>query len=127
MPDSPESLEAFEQCDVSRMRGIVLEYLREQRTYGSTADEACIGLNLGTNSVAPRLHELERSGLLVRPQGDTGRHIRRMTRQGRPAAVYVAIEYAPAQHGHETPLFPEFDAMSIPRQAIAQEGHRDDG
>ena len=85
---SPESREAFAAGDKARTRAIVHEYVRACGPSGATADQSSLALGLLTNSVAPRLHELERGGLIVKIEA------RRKTRSGCLAAVYVAVEFA---------------------------------
>jgi hypothetical protein len=89
-----ESLEALASGDKSRMLAIVLAHIRRCGRHGTIADEACAALDLGPNSVAPRLTELEDAGLVVRLRDHNGQRVRRETRQGCQAAVYVAVEFA---------------------------------
>lgn len=95
---SPESLAALAAGDKARSRAIVREYVRACGPSGTTADQGSLALGLLTNSVAPRLHELERDGLIVKLQ------VRRKTRSGCPAAVYVGVEFAP-EFPRSTTLF----------------------
>jgi hypothetical protein len=101
---SPESLEAYGAVDIAHMQAIVLEYAEQCGTHGCTSDEACAGLGLGPNSVAPRLVDLELRGSVVRMVDASGRRICRMTRQGRAAAVYVVTPPA-------TPSLPSTSAL----------------
>ena len=85
---APESLEAFAAGDKARTRAIVYEYVRGCGSSGATADQSSLALGLLTNSVAPRFHELERDGLIVKLE------VRRKTRSGCLAAVYATAEFA---------------------------------
>jgi hypothetical protein len=84
---SPESLEAFAAGDRAHTRAIVHKYVRACGSSGTTADQGSLALGLLTNSVAPRLHDLERDGLIVKLE------VLRKTRSGCLAAVYTAAEF----------------------------------
>lgn len=116
---SQESLEALQAGDKARCKAIVLAQIRRCGAHGSTADEATDALGLGSNSVAPRFVDLENDGLIVKLYDGEGNRIRRDTRNGCRACVYVAIEFAPStQPIPET--FPEFGPLGPQRW-------RDDG
>lgn len=68
----------------------VLEYFRSRGAEGATDDEGERALGLKSQSFTPRRGELARKKLLI----DSGR--RRLTSSGRPAAVWVTPEHAPA-------------------------------
>jgi hypothetical protein len=91
---SPESLEAKSSGDKGRLRSVALEYIRQHRERGATADEICAVLDEGHNSIAPRLTELKRSGLITELFDARGRRVRRKTRQGCAAGVVIASEFA---------------------------------
>jgi hypothetical protein len=92
---SPESLEALASVDTERMRKMVLTHIRSCGRRGATDDEVSEALGLVHNSVAPRRTELEKAGLVVKLFDEKGQRVRRETRQGSTAGVYVAIEFAP--------------------------------
>jgi len=87
-----EKVEALLSGDKDRLRVLVYEYVRRCRERGATADEACLALDMGHNSIAPRLTELK-SAKLVELYDAKGRG-RRKTRQGCRAGVVVAAEFA---------------------------------
>jgi hypothetical protein len=87
---SAESLEAFAAGDKIQIRQVVHQYICTCGPSGATADQASLALGLLTNSVAPRLNELKKAELVVRLE------VRRKTRSGCFAAVYVAAEFKPA-------------------------------
>jgi hypothetical protein len=88
---------------------------------GSTDDEGSEALGLVHNSVAPRRTELEKAGLVVKLFDAKGQRVRRQTRQGSAAGVYVAIEFSPPRPIDAQPrVFPEFGDL-------APERWRDDG
>ena len=94
---SPESLEALASVDTERMREMVLAHIRSCGRHGATDDEGSEALGLVHNSVAPRRTELEKAGLVVKLLDDDGQRVRRQTRQGSSAGVYVAVEFAPTR------------------------------
>jgi hypothetical protein len=87
---SQESLEAFASGDKQRMCRFVFEYFRSCHQHGSTADEACAALSLNPNQVAPRIFDLWQAGLLLKVVDTDGRPVRRETRLGCSARVYIA-------------------------------------
>jgi|SRR5579864_2276001 len=91
---SAESLEAFAAGDKQRSLLLVLEYIRSCRERGSTADQGSAALGLGSNSVAPRFVDLHKAGLIVKALKADGKPLRRTTRQGCAAAVFIAAEFA---------------------------------
>jgi hypothetical protein len=121
---SPESLEALTSGDKDRGRVVVLEQIRHWHHYGAIADEVCVALGWGHNSVAPRFTELNDEGLIVKLIDANGKRVRRKTRQGCYAGVYVAAEFAPVhmQTGTISPTFPEFGDLN-PKP---EPRHRDD-
>ncbi len=104
---SPESRDALASGDKTRLRAIVLAYVRQCRDRGATADETSKALRLVHNSVAPRLTELEERGLIVKLCDSQGERIWRETRQGSPAGVYVAPEFEPDRTETSESLFGE--------------------
>jgi hypothetical protein len=89
-----------------RLRVIALEYIRRCREQGATADEICAALNLGHNSIAPRLTELKQAGLIVELYHCAGKRLRRQTRAGCAAGVVIASEFAdPKRPPVARPLF----------------------
>lgn len=102
---SPESLEALASGDKDRLRAIVLAQIRQRREFGATDDETSKALGLLHNSVAPRRTELEDAGLVVKLFSKNGQRVRRKTRQGCYAGVYVAVEFAPPQQIKQAILF----------------------
>lgn len=70
----------------------VLRYIRQMRSWGSTADQVEEKLGIPLNTVRPRLRELEDMGFIVKTP------TKRPTRSGRGARVYVSYEYRGA-HG----------------------------
>ncbi len=63
-------------------------FVRSRRWHGATNSEVQIALGMLMQSVCPCTNALVRRGLLV----DSGR--RRKTPSGRPAAVWIAAEFA---------------------------------
>jgi predicted ArsR family transcriptional regulator len=78
------SAEGHELVDAARMRGRVYDLLRQVGP--ATADGLADYMGLPLNSVAPRLTELGKAGL-VRRTGD-----RRETRSGGSAAVLEVVQ-----------------------------------
>ena len=83
------SIAAAESIEPSmgRLQQIVLAYVVERGQLGATREEIETGLELGGNTVRPRVKELERKGL-VRVCNDT-----RATRSGRAANVLRASQF----------------------------------
>jgi hypothetical protein len=108
---SPESLEAFAAGDKDHLRSLTLSYIRGRGSLGATADESSISLGLLHNSVAPRFVELEDAGLIVKVFDENGQRVRRETRQGSLAGVYVAIE-CDSSHPISTSSAPESGAQT---------------
>jgi DNA-binding transcriptional ArsR family regulator len=92
---TPESLEALASCDRDQLRERVHTYFRQRREVGCIDDEISQELGLGHNSVAPRRNELEDAGLVTKLFDSNGQRVRRKTRQGCFAGVYIAVEFAP--------------------------------
>lgn len=89
-----------------RLRTVALAYIRRQQEQGATADEICADLNLGHNSIAPRIVELKRSGLVVELFDVSDKRVRRKTRAGCVAGVVIASEFAdPKRPPVAQPLF----------------------
>jgi hypothetical protein len=118
-----ESLEAMRFGEKDRLRAVALAYIRHRRELGATADECCASLNLGHNSIAPRIVELKQSRLVVELFNANGKRIRRQTRAGCAAGVVVAAEFAPskapavddsrsAERVPTIPTFPEFGSLA---------------
>lgn len=70
---------------VAAQRERVLAALRNAGEQGATADELQVLLEIGPQSLCPRLLELREAGLAI----EAGRT--RLTRRGRAAKVYLAI------------------------------------
>jgi hypothetical protein len=139
-----ESLEALASGDKGRMLTLVHEHIRACRERGSTADEGCVALNVGPNSVAPRIYDLIKNGAVVTFCDANGNRVRRKTRQGCYARVVVAAEFAPTQQvsadrdlfhrGRNPGLAPSESSSEDSRTEakslfvdLAPERHRDDG
>jgi hypothetical protein len=104
-----ESLDALASGDKDRLRAVVFAYIHQRREVGATDDETSQALGLVHNSVAPRRTELEDAGLVVKLFSDDGQRVRRKTRAGCNAGVYVAAEFALSRQDHSEPRpFPEF-------------------
>jgi len=93
-PINPESLEARLSGDKDRLRTTALAYIRRCRENGATADEICAALEMGHNSIAPRVTELKSQALITELCDRTGKRVRRKTRQGCAAGVVIAVEFA---------------------------------
>ena len=91
---NPESLEAFAARDRRCLRAATLEHISRRGAQGATADEICAAFDLGHNSVAPRITELKAESLIVELFEQSGRRVRRKTRQGHAAGVVIAREFA---------------------------------
>ena len=91
---SPESLEAFASGNKQRSRVRVLEYLRSCRERGATVDEVSAALGVPPNGVSGRFTELHRSGTILKVIDPDGKPLRRTTRAGCGAGVYVCGEFA---------------------------------
>ena len=93
-PTNPESLKAKLAGDKDRLPTLALAHIRRCRESGATADEICAALELGHNSIAPRVTELKSQGLITELCDRTGHRVRRRTRQGCAAGVVIAVEFA---------------------------------
>ena len=131
---TPESLEALASGDKDQLRERVHTYFRERREVGCIDDEIAEELGLGHNSVAPRRNELEDAGLVTKLFDSNGQRVRRKTRQGCSAGVYVAVEFAPrtmAAHKLAMVHEPPAPTSSAPAETlfgdVAPETHRDFG
>jgi hypothetical protein len=80
------SLEAAEHIKpkAPKLRDRVYQHILKQGTTGATADEVELALGISHQTGAPRITELHRMGRLIRT------NMRRKTRYGRNAGVYVA-------------------------------------
>jgi hypothetical protein len=93
-PTNPESSEARLAGDKDRLRTTALAYIRRCHENGATADEICAALEMGHNSIAPRVTELKSQALITELCDRTGNRVRRKTRQGCAAGVVIAVEFA---------------------------------
>lgn len=84
--NNPESMAAHRSIlgHKELMRGVVYEAIKTRGAEGSTCDEVSARLDIGIQSVSGRFTELKALGKII----DTG--LRRPTRSGRAAAVYVS-------------------------------------
>ena len=89
---SPESQAALAAGDKAVLRERVLRFVRQRGLQGATADELAAGLQLVANCVAPRLTELRQRGQVVALTDAAGKPVRRRTRQGCLAGVFVILE-----------------------------------
>jgi hypothetical protein len=113
---SRESLEAFAAGDKERMRARVLAYFRGRGERGATDDEISKDFEVPHNSVAPRRTRLEDEGLIVKLLDSDGQRVRRKTRQGCYAGVYVAAEFATSP-----PAYPQIDPRANHQPTIVHE------
>lgn len=79
---------AYQSVSVGELGQRVLDFVQSAGSHGATCDEAMNTLGLTHQSASPRFTDLQDRGLIVR----TDR--RRMTRSGRPAAIYVLAQFA---------------------------------
>jgi hypothetical protein len=87
---NPQSLEAFAAGNKQARRFEVYRHVYGCRQGGATIDEVSQKLGLMPNQISGRFGELEDAGLII-PLLDAGRKpVRRRTRAGCWAAVYVA-------------------------------------
>lgn len=89
---SPESQAALAAGVKAVLREKVLGFVRQRGLRGSTADELAAGLDLVANSVAPRVTELRQRGLVIALIDAAGKPVRRRTRQGCLAAVFIVAD-----------------------------------
>ncbi len=100
-----ESLEALVSGDKDRLCAVVHAHIRKCRGDGTTDDAMSEALDLPHNSVAPRRNELEDAGLVTKLFDSNGQRVRRKTRQGCFAGVYVVTEFAPVTSvAHESTM-----------------------
>ena len=71
------------QPSAGNLRQLVHDYIR--RSGGATDEETCEALDMAGNTVRPRRRELELSGQVRKTE------LRRKTRSGRLAVVWVAV------------------------------------
>jgi DNA-binding transcriptional ArsR family regulator len=101
---SAESAAALLSGDKNQLRVIVADRIRGCREQGAIADEICAALELGHNSITPRITELKEAGNVVELYDRNGKRVRRKTRQGCMAGVVVAVDFAPAGAQQFLPL-----------------------
>lgn len=71
--------------DAGRLKRLVYDFLLTKGEYGATAGEIAAALKIWDYSAAPRITELQRSGLVV----DSG--LTRRTARGKAATVWVVV------------------------------------
>lgn len=81
------SVEAHESVkSVKRkLRALVIGYVKMQGLRGATSDEVEVALGMTHQSISARMTEAKADGQIV------GNGLRRPTRSGRNAAVYIAV------------------------------------
>lgn len=91
---TPTSREAAESMrdHVNRLRKVVLDAFREAGSRGLTCDELEVITDLSHQCASPRMIENARAGLIVEARDADGEPVRRRTRSGRAAQVWVAVE-----------------------------------
>lgn len=77
---------------VSRLRVLVVETIRSAGARGMTTDEVEIATGLAHQTASPRVGEAFRRGLIVEAKDGEGNTVKRPTRSGRRAIVYLAAE-----------------------------------
>jgi hypothetical protein len=82
---SREAAELIEP-DAATLRGVVLEYIRRCGRLGATDDEVQVALDMNPSTQRPRRVELWKADLIERT------NVKRLTRSGRKASVWVARE-----------------------------------
>lgn len=89
--ESDTSREAAEQCTTAhKNRRIALDFIKERAADGATIDEVCVhlskvlGRQVPPNAISGRFKELEEQGVITKTP------MRRQTRSGRRAVVYLA-------------------------------------
>lgn len=89
VPTLQSSEEAFQSIKPTRVlvQTTVLNAIRAASTWGRTCDELEINLKLSHQTASARVHDLMKAKLIV-AQVD----VRRMTRSGRKATVWVTPE-----------------------------------
>ena len=90
-PTSREAAESVRE-HVSRLRAIVLNAFKAAASRGLTCDELEQETGLSHQCASPRQIELARLGLIVEARDGEGNVMRRKTRSGRPAAVWITRE-----------------------------------
>ena len=103
---SLESLEALTSGDKVRMQSLVFQCIDACRERGAIVDEVSAALGADVRQVAPRVHELWKTGLLLKVIDADGEPVRRETRFGCFARVYICSEFAR----------PRSDSISAPDQ-----------
>lgn len=88
---TPTSNEAAERIEPSAgtLRAQVLDYVRRCKHHGAIDEEIQLALEMNPSTQRPRRQELEKMGLIVRTTRT------RMTKSGRSAVVFVAVEVKP--------------------------------
>ena len=129
-----ESLGALASGDKDHLRAVVHAYIRKSRYEGTTDDAMSEALGLPHHSVAPRRTGLEDDGLVSKLFDSDGQRVRRKTRSGCWAGVYVALEFAPRTSAAPKPTMvhePPALIASAPTETLfgdlAPEDHRDFG
>lgn len=79
------SVQADKRVKKEYDRRLILGYVQASRGYGLTLDEACIVLERNPNEISGRFTELAKAGLIFATS------LRRLTRTGSPARVWVAL------------------------------------
>ena len=104
-PPSPESLAALSAGNKEALRELVYQHIHSCKCFGAIADEATEAMAMSPNCVAPRFTELARAGRIVKLADSSGKVIRRKTRLGCSAVVYVAVKFAPVRTVSQSVLF----------------------
>jgi hypothetical protein len=103
---SPESLAAFVACDRAARRAEIYEHFCRCAAYGSTVDEVAAGRGLMPHMVSGRVLELREAGLILPLHGTDGRPVRRKTRSGCMARVYICSQFSSYSASQAELLFP---------------------
>lgn len=88
---------AGESIEAETLRGSVWLSIHHEGAEGATDEELAERLGLAGNTARPRRRELAQRNLVA----DSG--VRRLTRSGRQAIVWVAVEFLPAGHRQPEP------------------------
>ena len=79
------SVQADSRVKKEHDRRLILGYVQASREYGITLDEACVVLERNPNEISGRFTELAKDSLII------ATNMRRLTRTGSPARVWVAL------------------------------------
>lgn len=90
---SREAAESMRE-HVPRQRRAALDAWRAAGAAGLTIDAMEAATGISHQAAGPRKRELEDAGLIVQARDEKGDAVRRPTRSGRPAWVWVAAEFA---------------------------------